>query len=167
MDLSSLSEEMPSDIEQLTEAIKEGHREALRHTGRVIVSAARVGKLMLAAKVALPKEKAFTEWLAETFEFSQRTAYNYMAVSEAAARYSAEIQHCESIRDVLKLLESGDPAKKKDKDEKRETFIALLAKLERLQIEETEKSPIEDWAPERREMLKKAYDSVARFHAAL
>jgi hypothetical protein len=166
VDLSILKEAVPEELEQLTEAIKDSHKAALGQMGRAVIAAARAGQLLLAAKVKLPKEKAFTEWLAETFEFSQRTAYNYMKVSEAMTRHASEIEKCESIRDVLKLCDADD-LKKKKKDERRESFVTWAAKIERYFADEFAQSPLEDWTQERRDTCKKMLDGVARIHAQL
>lgn len=167
VDLSLLSSEVPDNIDALTEEIKSSHKAALGQMGRAVIAAARAGQLLLAAKGKLPKEKAFTEWLAETFEFSQRTAYNYMKVSEAMSRHAAEIEHCESIRDVLKLCDANDPAKKKKKDEKRESFVAWAAKIERYFADEFEQSPLEDWDQTRKDTCAKMLSGVANIHARL
>ncbi len=167
VDLDILKQEVPEELDQLTEAIKDSHKAALGQMGRAVIAAARAGQLLLAAKVKLPKEKAYTEWLAETFEFSQRTAYNYMKVSEAMVRHAAEIEKCESIRDVLKLCEADDSAKKKKKDEKKESFVTWAAKIERYFADEYGQSPLDDWTPERRETCKRMLDGVARIHASL
>jgi hypothetical protein len=165
VDLSLLSAELPKELDQLTEQIKDNHKAAIGQMGRAVIVAARAGQLLLAAKVALPKEKKFTEWLAETFDFSQRTAYNYMKVSEAMSRRAAEIEQCESIRDVLKLLDAD--TKKKAKDPKQESVVSMLAKVERWIVEETDKSPVTDWETDRRENVRKLFDGVARFHSEL
>lgn len=152
VDLSILNQDIPTDIQQLTDQIKESHHDALSQVGRAVIAAARAGQLLLAAKDALPKEKNFTDWLAETFDFSQRTAYNYMKVSEAMSRRAPEIENCESIRDVLKLCDAEDVTKKrKDKDEKRESFVTNAAKIERWFAEEIEKMPVADWPKDRKE----------------
>ena len=111
LDLSILKSEVPESLEEVTEAIKESHKVAVGQMGRAVIAAARAGQLLLAAKTKLPKTVNFTDWLAETFEFSQRTAYNYMKVSEAMASRAKEIEQCESIREVLKLLDSESGAK--------------------------------------------------------
>jgi hypothetical protein len=167
VDLDILKAAVPEELDQLTEAIKDSHKAALGQMGRAVIAAARAGQLLLAAKVKLPKEKAFTEWLAETFEFSQRTAYNYMKVSDAMNRHAAEIEKCESIRDVLKLCDDEDGAKRKKKDEKRESFVTWAAKIERYFADEFAQSPLEDWTPDRREGAKRMLDGVARIHAQL
>jgi hypothetical protein len=166
VDLSLLKSEVPDNIEALTEEIKVSHKAALGQMGRAVIAAARAGQLLLAAKVKLPKDKAFTEWLAETFEFSQRTAYNYMKVSEAMSRHASEIEKCESIRDVLKLCDAQDPGKKK-KDEKRESFVTWAAKIERYFAEEFEQSPLDDWTPERKETCARMLAGVANIHSRL
>lgn len=166
VDLTILSVEIPKDLDALTTQIKSSHKDALSQVGRAIIAAARAGQLLLAAKVALPKEKNFTDWLAETFDFSQRTAYNYMKVSEAMSRRASEIENCESIRDVLKLCDSED-AKKKKKDPKRESFVTWTSKIERYFAEEFETSPLDDWTQERRETIKRLLDGVARIHASM
>lgn len=166
VDLSLLSTDVPDNIEALTEEIKSSHKAALGQIGRAVIAAARAGQLLLAAKVKLPKDKAFTEWLAETFEFSQRTCYNYMKVSEAMSRHASEIEKCESIRDVLKLMDTNDPSKKK-KDEKRESFVTWAAKIERFFAEEFEQSPLEDWDQTRKETCARMLSGVANIHARL
>jgi hypothetical protein len=90
VDLTILAQEVPKDLDTLTEEIKVSHKEALGQVGRAVIAAARAGQLLLGAKVALPKEKNFTDWLAETFDFSQRTAYNYMKVAEAMRSRAAK-----------------------------------------------------------------------------
>lgn len=159
VDLSILSEAIPEGLDDLTAQIKDSHKAALGQMGRAVIAAARAGQLLLAAKVALPREKNFTEWLAETFEFSQRTAYNYMKVSEAMSRHASEIENCESIRDVLKLCDAEDLGKKK-KDDKRESFITHAAKIERWFAEEIEKQPLEDWAQDRKEGVVRMLSGV-------
>lgn len=166
VDLSLLSGEVPDNIEALTEEIKQSHKAALGQMGRAVIAAARAGQLLLAAKVKLPKEKAFTEWLAETFEFSQRTAYNYMKVSEAMSRHASEIEKCESIRDVLKLCDAQEAGKKK-KDEKRESFVTWAAKIESYFAEEFKQSPLEDWDATRKETCARMLSGVASIHARL
>jgi hypothetical protein len=167
IDLTILKAAIPDEIGALTEQIKESHKIALGQMGRAIVAAGRAGQLLLAAKTQLPKDKAFTEWLAETFEFSQRTAYDYMKVAAKMATHAAEIEQCSSIRDVLKLCDTEDAEKKKKKDPKRETVVIHLAKTERWIADEKEKSPVEDWDATRRETVKKLFEGVARFHAEL
>ena len=166
VDLSLLKGDVPDNIEALTEEIKQSHKAALGQMGRAVIAAARAGQLLLAAKVKLPKDKAFTEWLAETFEFSQRTAYNSMKVSDALSRHASEIENCESIRDVLKLCDAHDPSKKK-KDEKRESFVAWAAKIERYFADEFAQSPLEDWTPERKETCARMLSGVAGIHSRL
>jgi hypothetical protein len=166
VDLSLLKDEVPDNIEALTEEIKQSHKAALGQMGRAVIAAARAGQLLLAAKVKLPKEKAFTEWLAETFEFSQRTAYNYMKVSEAMSRHASEIEKCESIRDVLKLCDANDPTKKK-KDEKRESFVTWAAKIERYFADEFAQSPLEDWDQPRKETCARMLAGIASIHSRL
>jgi hypothetical protein len=167
VDLSLLSAEVPKELDALTEQIKDSHKAALGQMGRAVIAAARAGQLLLAAKVALPKDKAFTEWLAETFEFSQRTAYNYMKVSEAMSRRASEIEQCQSIRDVLKLVDDEDPAKKKKKDDKKESFVTWAAKIERYFADEFAASPIEDWDATRKETCARMLAGVAGIHAKL
>lgn len=166
VDLSLLKSDVPDNIDALTEEIKQSHKAALGQMGRAVIAAARAGQLLLAAKVKLPKEKAFTEWLAETFEFSQRTAYNYMKVNEAMSRHASEIEKCESIRDVLKLCDAQDTSKKR-KDEKRESFVTWAAKIERYFAEEFEKSPLEDWEPQRKETSARMLQGIATIHSRL
>jgi hypothetical protein len=149
VDLTILAQEVPKDLDTLTEEIKVSHKEALGQVGRAVIAAARAGQLLLGAKVALPKEKNFTDWLAETFDFSQRTAYNYMKVAEAMSRRASEIESCESIRDVLKLCDAEDVSKKNKKDKKQESFVTHAAKIERWFADEKEKQPVEDWSKER------------------
>lgn len=166
VDTALLRQAIPKDIEGLTSQIKDSHKIAVGQMGRAIIAAARAGQLLLAAKVTLPKEKAFTEWLAETFEFSQRSAYDYMKVADAMARRAEEVVNCGSIRDVLKLCDTETAAKKK-KDPKKESFVTWAAKIERYFAEEFAETPLEDWQPERRETCKKMLEGVVRIHAEL
>lgn len=168
IDLSILSAPVPDELDSLTEQIKDSHKAALGQMGRAVIAAARAGQLLLKAKITLPKEKPFTDWLAETFEFSQRTAYNYMKVSEAMARHAAEIEECQSIRDVLKLMdqEEGDDKKKK-KDAKRESFVTWAAKIERWWADETAKAPLAEWSQERKESCGRMLSGIARIHSDL
>lgn len=167
VDLSILKQDVPKDLDSLTEQIKESHKAALGTMGRAVIAAARAGQLLLAAKVTLPKEKSFTEWLAETFEFSQRTAYNYMKVSEAMARHADEIEKCQSIRDVLKLCDDDASGKKAKKDTKKESFVTHAAKIERYFAEEKAISPIADWTAERKETSARMLEGIVRIYTEL
>lgn len=166
VDLSLLEQKIPENLEDLTAQIKDSHKAALGQMGRAVIAAARAGQLLLAAKVKLPKDKPFTDWLAETFEFSQRTAYNYMKVSEAMSRHAKDIVNCESIRDVLKLCDAED-AKKRKKDTKRESFVTWANKIERWWTEETTETPLADWSAQRRETCKKMLHGVAQIYTQL
>jgi len=161
IDLTILKAELPDNLDTLVEDIKGSHKTALGQIGRAIVAAARAGQLLLAAKSKLPKGKAFTEWLAETFDFSQRT------VSAKVASRAEEIAKCKSIRDVLKLGDSEDLTKKKKRDVRRETFVTYAAKIERWWTEEKAKVPLEDWDATRKETCAKMLEGVVRIYNEL
>ena len=167
IDLTILKAELPDNLDTLVEDIKGSHKTALGQIGRAIVAAARAGQLLLAAKSKLPKGKAFTEWLAETFDFSQRTAYDYIEVSAKVASRAEEIAKCKSIRDVLKLGDSEDLTKKKKRDVRRETFVTYAAKIERWWTEEKAKVPLEDWDATRKETCAKMLEGVVRIYNEL
>jgi hypothetical protein len=168
VDTSILKADMPSDLDGLIAGINDSHRTAVGQVGRAIIAAGRAGQLLIAAKDKIPKGKAFTTWLAETFEFSQRTAYDYMDVAVKLVSCAPEIENCKSIRDVLALCEPGKPAKKKRRDPKVPTFVTHLAKVEVIFREEEEKSgPIEDWDPEKRRIHAKMFDGVVRLQSRL
>jgi hypothetical protein len=162
---------IPDALEQITEEIKSSHKVALGQMGRAVLAAARAGELLAAAKAKLaklPGKKPFTVWLAETFEFSQRTAYDYMTVHTKLLSRGGEIEGVTSIRDVLKLTDTTDTTtKKKKKDPKRESFVTWAAKIERYFADEIAVSPLEDWDPARRANCKEMLDGIARIHAEL
>lgn len=167
VDLSLLKADVPEDISTLIEDIKGSHKIAIGQMGRAVIAAARAGQLLLAAKVKLPKDKPFTEWVTETFEFSWRTAYDYIRVKEAVDRHAPEIENCKSIRDVLKLGDSADSDKKKKRDVRRESYVTYAAKIERWFAEETSKSPVEDWDQTRKDTTAKMLQGVVGIYNQL
>lgn len=163
-----LKQAIPDNLEELTTQIEKSHKACVSQMGRAVIIAGRAGQLLLAAKEKLPDKKPFTDWVAETFDFAWRTAYDYIKVSVALSRGVEGIEKCQSIREVLRLCDTEDGSKKKKKkDPKRESFVTWAAKIERWWAEENSESPVEEWGQERRDTCKKMLHGVHQIYEQL
>ncbi len=167
IDSSLLKQDIPEDIEGLAAQIKAADRLTLDQMTRAVFAAARAGQLLVAAKEKLPKGKSYVEWLAETFTFSRRSAYNYVEVWEKYLKNPDAVLGCSSIQNVLDLEDKEDTSKKKKREPKRESFVVWAAKIERDFAERKAAKPMSEWDPEQRDTFAKMLAGVVGIYNEL
>lgn len=88
-------------LEELAQAVNEGHRKIGTHLSQALEQAIEVGRILLEAKATLKSTPKFTQWLAESVEVSASRASTYMRL----AAYQEHIPaHIESITDAQKSI---------------------------------------------------------------
>jgi hypothetical protein len=160
-------EPISDKLQQVIQAVKDAHNDAIHHATSIVVSASRAGEGLSKAKEMLGEDTNFSKWVDNNCGFKWRTAYDYVRVYEGMQRHAIDVTACTSIRQVLKLISSAEGKDPKDKDPKVDSFVTHAVAIERFFEGEIERLPIDQWNEEVRATRRSVLKNIASIYRKL